>query len=66
MITSEERETAFREELKQLLDYYGADLFLMDIGKEGGWYPEDAIHVWMPTRYDEEGNVEADSCEFRL
>jgi len=64
VITSEERENEFRGELKQLLDVYGADIFLQDVG--GSWSPEYVIYVWMPTRYDEEGNVELESCEFRL
>lgn len=64
MKTKEEREKAFREDLRQLLLRHNAD-FEID---EEGEYDEihGVVYISMPRERDSDGNITFERCDFTL
>ncbi len=65
MITAEQREMKFREELKDLLDRNGADLEVTDDRRPWGLH-SGVCNIVMTSIYDDQGKLMADSAEFEL
>lgn len=64
MKTKEEREKAFREDLRQLLLRHNAD---MKISTEGSYDDkEGVIEIHMPRERDLEGNITFERCDFEF
>lgn len=65
MITSKEREAAFRRDLKDLLVKHKADLLITDDGKSFGMHSGIA-KVTMLSEWDYLGNITAEYTEFDI
>jgi hypothetical protein len=63
MKTKEQIELDFRKDLKELLEVYGAELDL-DYGE--GFDQEGHMVVSINAKYDEEGEIKEEFCEFEI
>jgi hypothetical protein len=57
-------ESEFKEDIKTLLAKYGAEVELIDKGRD--WSYDYVIQVTIPARYDDHQNVISDFSQFSL
>lgn len=65
LITSKEREDAFRKDLKELLSKHNAELQITDDGRDWGMHSGIAI-VSISSEFDSNGDLVAESTEFQI
>jgi len=63
MKTKEQIEADFRKDLKDLLEVYGAEL---ELEYGDGFFADGHMVVSINGKYDEEGEVQEEYCEFDL
>ena len=64
MITKEQREASFREELEQLLKKYEADIDIVMEGRDYIQAPHIEVSMWAV--YDAGNNLSEEYTEFKL
>jgi predicted nucleotide-binding protein (sugar kinase/HSP70/actin superfamily) len=64
MITKEQREASFREELEHLLKKYEAEIDIVMEGRDYIQTPHIEISMWAV--FDHQGNLSSEMAEFKL
>ena len=65
MFTKEEREEAFRKDLKELLEKHKAELWVGDDGRPYGLH-SGVVEITMYGKWDENGDQIAEFTDFKL